>query len=191
MVWAAAPRASPSAISAAAAARQPIDEAGFISVPPARDSRLRLPLLFAPPYHALARREGRRGRAPLLSPSCAKLRCSPIGTLAGAAIAAMRIEPGRAEAGPVPMIAALAQAVAAGALDRIDGVDDATHPLPEAFGLRRHQRRGECNPEYDRSGHDELAHDLLPSLLQQQSNDIPDGCRGKYRERVTSMAGMP
>src|ERR1700694_3565425 len=89
-------------------------------------------------------------------PSCAKLRCSPIGTLAGAAIAAMRIEPARDEAGPVPMIAALAQAVAAGALDRIDGVDDSAHPLPEAFGLRRHQRRGECNPEYDRSGNSDV-----------------------------------
>src|ERR1700694_3869595 len=131
------------------------------------------------------------GAGPPPRPSCAKLRCSPIGTLAGAAIAAMRIKPAPAEAGPVPMIAALAQAVAARALDRIDGVDDSTHPLPEGFGLRRHQRRGECNPEYDRSGHDELAHDFLPSLLQQQSNDIPDGCRGKYRERVTSMAGMP
>src|SRR6202521_4928937 len=64
MVWAAAPRASPSAISAAAAARQPIEEAGCMSVPPARASRPRLPLLFAPPYHAPVRREGRRGRAP-------------------------------------------------------------------------------------------------------------------------------
>src|ERR1700694_4292513 len=190
MVWAAALRASPNAISAAAAARQPIEEAGFMSVPPGRASRPRLPVLFAPAYHALARREGRRGRPPP-RPSCAKLRCSPIGTLAGAAIAAMRIKPARAEAGPVPMIAALAQAVAARALDRIDGVDDSSPPLPEAFGLRRHQRRGECNPEYDRSGNSDVPHDFLPSLLQQQSNDIPDGCRGKYRERVTSMAGMP
>src|SRR6266568_9586609 len=64
MVSAAAPCASPNAMSAAAVARQPIDEAGFMSVPPARNSRPRLASFFAPAYHALARRKGRRGRRP-------------------------------------------------------------------------------------------------------------------------------
>src|SRR5439155_26486652 len=39
-------------------------EAGFMSVPPARNSRPRLASFFAPAYHALARRKGRRGRRP-------------------------------------------------------------------------------------------------------------------------------
>src|SRR5207245_2434761 len=64
MVSAAAPCASPNAMSAAAVARQPIDEAGFMCVPPARDSRPRPASFFAPAYHALARRKGRRGRRP-------------------------------------------------------------------------------------------------------------------------------
>src|SRR5260370_24941970 len=207
MVSADAPCASPNAMSAAEVARQAIDDAGFMSVPPARDSRPRPASFLAPAYHALARREGRGGRRVAdesgRSSYCSggsgaggangafAMRRSAIGALAVAAIATMRIEPARTDAGPVPMIAALAPAVAASALDRIDRIDGSAHALPERLSLGRHQRCAQCRSTHDCNGYHELAHDSLPSMLARPTHDIPDRRGGNCRYRVTATASMP